>query len=290
MKKLTLTITLILISLSCAFAAEPLKVLAIGNSFSVDAVEQDLHQLAARGGHDLVIGNLYIGGCSIDRHYANMIDDKPEYSYRKISVSGEVDTIPDCTLRHALRDENWDIITFQQASQLSGIFSSFSHLPELILLVRNEVGIRPRFLWHETWAYSPDSSHSGFRNYENDQLKMFHAIVETAKLALENNPELQGIIPSGTAIQNARTTLLASVGDNLTRDGYHLNLTAGRYIAACTWLGELFGIEALEKAETPPSLNPTEGVLARQAARDAILRPFAITNIRLVKNTVASLR
>lgn len=37
------------------------------------------------------------------------------------------------------------------------------------------------------------------------------------------------IIPTGTAIQNARTSF---VGDHMNRDGYHLDLKIGRYTAA----------------------------------------------------------
>lgn len=279
MKKLNIILLLFLLSASTLLAANPLKVLAIGNSFSVDAVEQDLHSLASDGKNELIIGNLFIPGCSVDRHYANILGNKPEYSYRKIGVNGTADTIPDCTLRRALEDEKWDIITFQQSSHYSGMDSTFSHLPQLIELVRKVVGCSPRFMWHMTWAYAPDSDHSGFRNYDNNQMKMYEAIVETAKITLKNNPELKGIIPCGTAIQNARTTSLGEIGHNLTRDGYHLSLTAGRYIAACTWYGVLFGLDALEKAFTPSTLTPCEGVLARQAAKDAILRPFAITKI-----------
>ena len=44
--------------------AKVIKVLAIGNSFSQDAVEQYLYELAAAQGDSLVIGNAYIGGCS----------------------------------------------------------------------------------------------------------------------------------------------------------------------------------------------------------------------------------
>ncbi|MDE6646879.1 MAG: DUF4886 domain-containing protein, partial [Prevotella sp.] len=40
-----------------------IKVLAIGNSFSEDAVEQYLYELAAAQGDSLVIGNAYIPGC-----------------------------------------------------------------------------------------------------------------------------------------------------------------------------------------------------------------------------------
>ena len=48
--------------------AKVLKVLAIGNSFSQDAVEQYLYELAAAQGDSLIIGNAYIGGCPIERH------------------------------------------------------------------------------------------------------------------------------------------------------------------------------------------------------------------------------
>ena len=39
-----------------AFADRPLKLLAIGNSFSEDAIEQNLFELAAATGHQMVIG------------------------------------------------------------------------------------------------------------------------------------------------------------------------------------------------------------------------------------------
>ena len=38
------------------------KILAIGNSFSQDAVEQYLHELAEAEGISTIIGNMYIGG------------------------------------------------------------------------------------------------------------------------------------------------------------------------------------------------------------------------------------
>ena len=41
-------------------AGTPVKILVIGNSFSEDAVEQNLHELAAAEGIETVIGNMYI--------------------------------------------------------------------------------------------------------------------------------------------------------------------------------------------------------------------------------------
>ena len=64
--------------------AKVIKVLAIGNSFSQDGVEQYLYELAEAQGDSLIIGNAYIGGCSIDRHYENLLTGKAEYEYRKV--------------------------------------------------------------------------------------------------------------------------------------------------------------------------------------------------------------
>ena len=65
-------------------SAKVIKVLAIGNSFSQDAVEQYLYELAAAQGDSLIIGNAYIAGCSIDRHYDNLLTGKADYEYRKV--------------------------------------------------------------------------------------------------------------------------------------------------------------------------------------------------------------
>ena len=79
---LSLLISLLLIALTGS--GKNLKVLAIGNSFSADAVEQYLWELAAEAGDTLIIGNAYIGGCNIDRHVANFEKTSPAYSYRLI--------------------------------------------------------------------------------------------------------------------------------------------------------------------------------------------------------------
>ena len=47
------------------------KILSIGNSFSEDAVEQHLHEIAEAAGVKVIIGNMYIGGCSLQKHLAN---------------------------------------------------------------------------------------------------------------------------------------------------------------------------------------------------------------------------
>ena len=50
-------------------ATKTLKVLAIGNSFSVDAVTHLRGLMTAAGMKSFVIGNMVIGGCSLDKHW-----------------------------------------------------------------------------------------------------------------------------------------------------------------------------------------------------------------------------
>lgn len=83
MKKLIL---LLLIGLSISFSAQAkvIKILAIGNSFSADAIEQYLYELAAEGGDSLVIGNAYRGGQGFESHWKAVEKNKPVFEYHKV--------------------------------------------------------------------------------------------------------------------------------------------------------------------------------------------------------------
>ena len=54
------------------------KILAIGNSFSQDAVHY-LPELAKLSGVDARICTLYIGGCRLSLHHENMLSDRKVY-------------------------------------------------------------------------------------------------------------------------------------------------------------------------------------------------------------------
>ena len=55
------------------------KVLAISNSFDVDA-NRYLYGLSRSMGDDIKIVTLYIGGCSLYRHYKNMLSEERAYA------------------------------------------------------------------------------------------------------------------------------------------------------------------------------------------------------------------
>lgn len=250
------------------------KILAIGNSFSEDAVEQHLHDIAAADGVQVIIGNMYIGGCSLQKHLNNARENKPAYKYRKIGLDGKKVETKEFTLEAALADEQWDYVSLQQKSGLSGKYDTWEEsLPQLVEYVKARVPKKARMMIHQTWAYDKTSQHKDFKNYGHDQMKMYNAIVD----AVVRSSKLTGIrmvIPSGTAVQNARTTIL---GDRMTRDGYHLHKTYGRYVAACTWYEKIFKKNVIGNSYLPKGMTEEERLAAQESAHAAVRKPLKVT-------------
>jgi len=253
------------------------RILAIGNSFSEDAIESYLYELADAADIQVIIGNLFIEGASLDLHAQNAANNTAAYDYRKIGQDGKKVSTPNTSIATALEDEEWDFISFQQASSNSGQFNTYeASLPSLFNYVKAKAkNPKVKFVLHQTWAYEQSSNHDGFANYGRNQLIMYHAIVD----AVDQAKDLVGIdriVPVGTAIQNGRTSF---VGDNFTRDGYHLNELIGRYTAASAWFGTIFGQSPIGNLYKPNDLSPYEAEIAQHAAHAAILQPNAVIEL-----------
>ncbi|WP_149913977.1 DUF4886 domain-containing protein [Sphingobacterium cavernae] len=279
MKKIsTALLLLIFFCLSASAQDKILKVLAIGNSFSEDGIENYLYDLAKADGKKIIIGNMYIGGASVELHVKKSREDKAAYAYRKIGLDGKKVATKDVSISKAIADEEWDYISLQQASPYSGQYDVIMNdLPELIKYVNSLKKPHTKLLYHQTWAYQHDSDHKGFANYDNSQSKMFTAIANTTK-RISKIKDFDMVIPAGTAIQNARTS---SQGDTYTRDGYHLELTYGRFTAACTWYEKLFGIDVRKNSYKPEKVTDNQAKIAKQAAHKAVKKPFKISKIKL---------
>ncbi len=253
------------------------RILAIGNSFSEDALEAHLSGLAQAAGQDAIIGNLYIGGASLEQHLANAQGNQASYDFRRIDEKGNRTTQPNTSIETALLAEPWDFISIQQASPFSGQFETYeAFIPSLLNYIKSKAtNPNAKFIFHQTWAYAPNSTHDGFANYGNDQMTMYNAIVgATSKVQDQFGFDL--VVPSGTAIQNGRTSVL---GEQFTRDGYHLDENLGKYTAAATWFEALFGQDVLPNLYKPQNLSSFEAEIAKQAARFAVASPFAITDM-----------
>lgn len=257
--------------------SDVVKVLAIGNSFSEDAIESHLYDLAKADGKKIIIGNLYIGGASLELHAKNASDNASVYEYRKIDTAGARKNYTKVSIATAIADEKWDYVSFQQVSQNSGQISTFEKpLPELYNYVKSKNNnASSKYILHQTWAYAQNSTHTGFANYTNNQMVMYNAIVGAYNSAKSLIPAAL-TVPSGTAIQNARTSV---VGDNFCRDGYHLSIPLGRYTAACTWFESIFSKSVVGNTYRPSELSAFEASISQNAAHYAILKPNEVTQM-----------
>lgn len=253
------------------------RILAIGNSFSQDAVEQYLHELAAADGQQVIIGNMYIGGCSLAKHLNNAKENLPAYKYRKIGLDGIKVETKKFTLEQALADEQWDYVSVQQQSGQSGIYETWMEsLPELLDYIKARVPKKTKFMIHQTWAYDKTSVHKQFKNYGHDQFVMYNAIVDAVKKVAKETG-IKMIIPAGTAVQNARTTILK---DEITRDGYHMHKVNGRYAVACTWYEKIFRKNVIGNPFKPEKMTAEQQLAAQKSAHAAVRKPHKVTEIK----------
>ena len=256
-------------------ATKSVKILAIGNSFSDDAMEYLWDIMKSGGVEKITLGRLYIGSCSIDTHCMNLIANKNAYTYYK-NTAGKWESYTKRTIKSALDEEEWDIITVQQVSGSSGVSSSLDNLKKFVSEVKKAEPLA-KIYWHMTWAYQSTSTHNAFATYNSDQMTMYKAIVDTVNSRVLTNSDILGVIPAGTAIQNLRSSY---VGDTVTRDGYHMSYDYGRYTTALTWYAFFTGKSAENVSWVPSSytaiLNKNIDVI-RESVDNAIKTPYEVT-------------
>lgn len=269
---------------------DTLRILAVGNSFSDDAMEYIPALLADLKVKDVELARLYVGGCSLQRHVAFHNKGEAPYIFTT-SKAGEnrwQEQKGKYSLKQALAMGEWDIITLQQQSGFSGIYDSFEpHLGELIAIIK-EAQPNARIAWHMTWAYSTSSRHNDFPLYDKDQLKMLQAIHTASQSAMEAHPEIEILIPAGTAIESLRHSAINNYPQDLTRDGFHMGFGAGRYALACTWYEELIkphtkismAGNTLRINKGSVAVSPIVAAYCQKAAKKATKRDFAVKEIK----------
>ncbi len=206
-----------------AFAADPahVRVLSIGNSFSRDAfsyVPFLIEELAPGTKVDFCI--LYIGGCSLERHYQNMKSGEAAYEYDIFSSEvGRWTMERDVSLEKGVMQQDWDIIILQQQSARSRYYDTYQpYLNELLSYLGR---VRPNATpaWLLTQAYG-----TGFRDLGDMPTDEMWARIDESSQRVMDETAVKILIPAGTAIQNARYTVLDRLGQagHLVNDGFHL--------------------------------------------------------------------
>ncbi len=240
-----------------------MRILCIGNSFSEDATSY-LSRTAENQGIGIYAENLFIGGCSLEQHYNNMISGEKNY---EIEIDGQ-NTHVRISLNEALEKEKWDIVTVQQASHFSAFYSTYQpYAAELVGFIRRKQPEAKVFI-HQTWSYEDNSQRLADNGFASGK-EMFAEIKKSYRLAAEECA-VDGMIPSGQVFEN-----MAAKGIKCHRDTFHASLGAGRYALALTWIKALTGagIETNSFKDTAEPVSADEAAMIKEAVNEAFGEP-----------------
>ena len=208
-----------------------MNILSIGNSFSCDA-QRYLHRIAKADGVEMNTFNLFIGGCSLSRHYRNMLTDEKAY---ELEMNGE-STGFFVSLKEALLNRNWDIVTIQQVSNEAPYYETFQpYLDSVAEFVRKCVP-KAKIVMHQTWAYEEDSYRLNTELGYAHHTDMFTDI-ETAYKKAAEAINADYIIKSGELFER----ILENGIEKAHRDTFHAHLGIGRYALGLLWYRTITG-------------------------------------------------
>ncbi|WP_338868195.1 DUF4886 domain-containing protein [Spirosoma sp. SC4-14] len=266
-----------------------LRLFMIGNSFSQNASKY-LPQLSREGGHELQIGRAEIGGSSLQRHWEHVeaAEQNPDDPKGK-PYGGK-------SLKMLLSEGEWDIITIQQVSILSGDVETYRPYARKLYDYVKKLQPKAQVVLHQTWAYRSDSNDFS-RIAAGDSAKNARQMWEKSRAAYHTIAnELQiPIIPDGDAFWRINSssrwgyhkdnhvdfshlkppslpdqTHSLHVGyrwnnDKLAFDSHHAN-DAGCYLGGLVWYSFLFGESPQKLTFRPEDVNDA---FARQLRKTA---------------------
>ena len=238
------------------------KFLFISNSFGVDSTRY-LYDISRAAGKEIKVMTLYIGGCSLYRHYRNMLSEEKAYEYYINGIRSGLRV----SLKEALLLDEWDIVTLQQCSPQSGVYESyFPYLPELSDYVKKMAPAAKQYI-HMTWSYPESSKAFANTKYESRE-DMIFCIRRAYKLAAEQIGA-DKIIPC----LDAMCKLYDEKGNLAYRDDIHASLGVGRYTLACVWFMTIFGkdVEGNRFRDFDVDMTEEDAILAQDIAREAVL-------------------
>ena len=161
--------------------AKTLKVLMIGNSFTESAM-RETPSVAKAMGCALDLANLYIGGCPLSKHWAN-VEKAGDPDFRPYAVqmswtscdakaSGLRRAAPKgrANIPQALAAEPWDIVTIQQASGQSAFEKTYQPYADNLIAKIRELAPQAEIRIQETWSYSPYDGRLGVWKFTPDEM------------------------------------------------------------------------------------------------------------------------
>lgn len=259
-------------------ADDVINVLMIGNSGCYYYVEE-LYGVAKAAGINMKVCNLYYSGCPMEKHWTWWKQDESKYQYFVTNEQGRK-KYENYSLRMALKCENWDMISLQEAfspnkakdRELS--FSCDAYVKDLLEYLREQFP-QSEFFWHQTWSYEVGYDRDNGVIDSPEAQEAHHQTVRDVALHLCEKYNLTRI-PVGDAWQIARKN--PAVGDVLCHkkgavgDFLHDGDTGGgQYLNACVWLEVLTGKSCIGNTWRPEyELSEEKIAQLQKAAHEAV--------------------
>ena len=256
-----------------------MKILAIGNSFLDDPMVY-FQTIAYQSGVErskICVYSAIRNSYSLE-NWATVCQSDEDIKFHLRAGSKDLPLEINTSLQQMLA-QDWDVVTVQQVSSLAQDPSKLSpYLPYLVNQIRTLCPNKNVVIaFQQVWSYWKDDDNL------QTSTENWQSINEVTQLTLDYGIDL--IIPTGTAIQNARRTALNDP-QGLTRDGVHLSSGVGRYVAACTWVEALcapvFGVSVVgcptNVPEVPNGTPVTEEnrLQCQQCAAAAVANPYQL--------------
>lgn len=249
---------------SVATSPKALKVLMIGNSFSICNLRQMPH-IAKAMGKELDIASLYIGGCSLERHWNNVVatDKNPalrQYRFDRVVDTKKVVEDGKANIQEALQMDKWDVVTIQQYSAFSWRPETYHPFGDSLVAKIRALAPQAKIVMQETWSYPPWDKR--LKDFGFDQKEMYRRL-HAAYAAFANKHALE-IIPVGTAAE-----IVPERNRLFTAPDIHFN-GEGEYLQGLVFTAYLFGVQVEECFYKPANMVSVRAAALKTAAMTAI--------------------
>ncbi len=265
----TLAVLVMVSALTGTLMAQELKVLMIGNSFSI-SVTRFLPQIVASQiaqEHKLHLTSAYIAGCVLERHwneYQKAVANPEHRPYRVTVRDSESKQNPADTFANIpelLVREKWDIVTIQQGSPQSWNYATYQPWADKLIAEVKRLAPQAEVVIQQTWSYrSDDPRISGEKaQWSFDNQGMFERLEKAYKQLSEAYGGLR-IIPTGLAVQ------------------YYRELTPEKYMMLSRE-----ELNAYQEPELPPQSGDVVGSFSWRDGKEAGTRSLVADTIHLNK-------
>ena len=241
---------------------DTLNILMIGSSFCYYYVEE-LYAMLSAAGIKAQVCNVYYSGCPLEKHWTWWKNSEANYDYYVTNDRGRVST-NGVSLEYCLAQENWDVISLQEATSRIFKNGAQTHLEntqtywqDLLNYIMDQFP-QSRMLWHQPWTYQVE--------YGKDDVYMTAAIQEKYQKEIEDYAigicnYFEGKIQrvnSGRAWQICRAKygydyLTCRQKSNYGQgDGSHDgDIGGGQYLNACVWYEVITGKSCISNPYRP---------------------------------------